>query len=58
MTPSGPVTLTSAMPATSPTSRFAVIAHGLVSDGIAARYTGLMHHQERMLQYLGFEARV
>jgi len=32
----------------------AVIAHGLASDGITARYRGLMHHQERMLHYLGF----
>ena len=35
----------------------AVLAHGLVSDGITARYCGLMHHQERLLHYLGFEAR-
>jgi hypothetical protein len=33
----------------------AVIAHGLASEGISARYRGLMHHQERMLHYLGFE---
>ncbi len=34
----------------------AVIAHGLASEGISARYRGLMHHQERMLNYLGFDA--
>jgi hypothetical protein len=34
----------------------AVIAHGLASVGIRARYQGLMHHQERMLNYLGFDA--
>jgi anti-anti-sigma regulatory factor len=34
----------------------AVIAHGLASVGISARYRGLMHHQERMLNYLGFDA--
>jgi STAS domain len=33
----------------------AVIAHGLATEGISARYRGLMHHQERMLHYLGFE---
>ncbi len=35
----------------------AVIAHGLASDGITARYRGLLHHQERMLNYLGYDAR-
>ena len=34
----------------------AVIAHALASEGISARYRGLMHHQERMLNYLGFDA--
>ena len=34
----------------------AVIAHGLASEGISAQYRGLMHHQERMLNYLGFDA--
>ena len=33
----------------------AFIAHGLVTDGIAARYRGLTHHHERMLHYLGFD---
>lgn len=35
----------------------AVIAHGLASEGISAQYRGLMHHQERMLHYLGLGAR-
>jgi hypothetical protein len=56
-TPSGSVMLDFSRARDISDFALAVIAHGLVSDGIAARYTGLMHHQERMLQYLGFEAR-
>lgn len=35
----------------------AVVAHGLVSDGVPVRFRGLMHHQERMLRYLARERR-
>jgi hypothetical protein len=34
----------------------AVIAHGLASEGIKVQYRGLMHHQERMLHYLGLDS--
>ncbi len=33
----------------------AVLAHGLASEGITARFRGLSHHHERLLRYLGLD---
>jgi hypothetical protein len=56
MTPADPVMLDFSRARDVYDFALALIAHGLASQGITARYRGLMHHQERMLSYLGFHA--
>jgi hypothetical protein len=34
----------------------AMVARALAAEGVPARFRGISHHQERMLQYLGLAA--
>ena len=34
----------------------AMVARALAADGVAVRFRGISHHQERMLKYLGLAA--